>query len=45
MLTKSGDWKTICQQPLQCADGAFDIDLHGYFFAGTKLRGIVEQQL
>jgi hypothetical protein len=45
MRDRSGNWKTICQQPLQCADSAFDIDLHGYFFAGTKLRGYIEQYL
>lgn len=39
--TRNGSWKTICQQPVQCADGAFDIELHGYFYAGTVIKGAV----
>ena len=40
MESKSG-WKPICQQPLHDANGAFTMDLHGYFYAGTKIKGAI----
>jgi hypothetical protein len=43
MESKSG-WKSICQQPLQNANGAFTMDLHGYFYAGTKIKGAIVVQ-
>lgn len=40
MKSRSG-WKTLCREPVQSANGAFDVDLHGYFYAGTVIRGAV----
>lgn len=40
--TNSG-WMTICSEPLRTAISRFDIDVHGFFYAGTKVRCIGRQ--
>lgn len=38
MNSQSGDkWVTICEEPVRRSANVFDIDLHGYFFAGTQI--------